>query len=104
MLAVGATRVGALPPIVTVTVSIDCFAFDGCPAAAVLTVVITSSPHCAGKPPYCACCCTAQLGTPEGTETTIWVSFQLLTDALTPPIVTVPVPAPKPSWRTTCFA
>jgi len=59
-----------LPPIVTVTVSIDCLAFDGAPAPAVLAVVMTSSPHLAAVVPagvYCACCCTAQFGTPTGT-------------------------------------
>src|SRR3981189_1211770 len=45
MLAEARTWTGALPPIVTVTVSIDCLAFDGWPAPAVLAVVMTSSPH-----------------------------------------------------------
>ena len=49
------TWVGALPPIVTVTVSIDCL-----PPAA----VITSWPHLAGAvvagPPYCTCCWIGQ--------------------------------------------
>ena len=38
-----ATWVGTLPPIVTVTVSIDCLP---------LPAVMTSSPHCAVDPPY----------------------------------------------------
>src|SRR4029077_15591108 len=56
-----ATWVGAFPPTVTVTVSIDCW-----PAA----VVMTSSPHWVDVVPegaYCACCCTAQFGNPLGT-------------------------------------
>ena len=44
-------HVGVLPPMVTVTVSIDCLP---------LPAVMTSSPHCAVVtrkwPPYCACC------------------------------------------------
>jgi hypothetical protein len=47
--AVAGTGVGALPPMVTVTVSIDDWAFDG-PVVAVLAVVMTSSPHCAAEP------------------------------------------------------
>src|SRR5258708_1734329 len=47
MLPVAATWVGALPPMVTVTESTDCLP---------LAAVITSSPHCALEPPYCACC------------------------------------------------
>src|SRR5579862_9099647 len=84
-----ATCVGDLPPMVTVTVSIDCWPF---------AAVICSWPHCAVEPPYCACCCTAQLGTPGGTVTVIEVSLQAVTGALIPPIVTLPLPwaAPKP--------
>src|SRR6267378_2682608 len=41
------TCVGALPPIVTVTVSIDCLP---------LAAVMTSWPHRASEPPNCACC------------------------------------------------
>src|SRR5579864_9068241 len=62
------TWVGALPPMVTVTVSIDCLP---------LPAVITNSPHCAAEPPYCACCCTAQAGTFEGTVPVIFVSVQV---------------------------
>jgi hypothetical protein len=42
MLAEAAMCFGVLPPIVTVTVSIDCLAFDGWPGAAVLAVVMTN--------------------------------------------------------------
>ena len=58
----GVTWMGALPPMVTVTVSIDCLP---------LPAVMTSWPHCAVEPPYCFCCCMAQLGTPVGTVTVI---------------------------------
>src|SRR5580704_4540737 len=68
MLAAAATCVGALPPMVTVTVSTDCLPLDA---------VITSSPHCAVKPPYCTCCCTGQLGTPVGTAPVMVRSPQL---------------------------
>src|SRR5437016_10731952 len=72
------TCFGALPPIVTVTVSIDCLAFDGWPAAAVLAVVMTSSPQRAVDPPYCTCCCTAHSGTAVAcTVPVIVVSLQL---------------------------
>src|SRR3981189_3102084 len=67
---------GGLPPIVTVTVSIDCLAFDGWPAAAVLAVVMTSWPHCASEPVYCACCCKVQFGMPHGTFPLIVKSLQ----------------------------
>ena len=84
--AEAATWVGALPPIVTVTVSIDC-----CP----LFVVTISWPHSTlDAPPYCACCWTAQSGTPEGMPTTIFESLQPpgITGAVMPPIVTLPLP------------
>src|SRR6267143_1161308 len=98
MLAEAATCVGAWPPIVTVTVSIDCLAFDGWPAVAVLAVVITSSPHCASEPPYWSCCWMGQSGTLLGTLTTMRESLQLLRCAVLPPMVTDPFPceAPKP--------
>src|ERR1700704_599789 len=81
MLAEARTWTGALPPIVTVTVSIDCLAFDGWPGPAVWAVVMTSSPHFASGvvpvgPPYCACCCTAQFGTPVGTLPVMSKSLQ----------------------------
>ena len=93
--SVAMTWVGALPPTVTVTESIDCWP---------LPAVTTSSPHCAVLPPYCACCCTAQAGTGvglqvayavvqvvvrPGTVTVICASFQLCTIAFTPPMVTL---------------
>ena len=55
----GQTWVGALPPMVTVTASIDCLP---------LPAVMTSSPHraAAAEPPYCACCCMAHDGTSAG--------------------------------------
>src|ERR1700747_618114 len=74
-----ATCFGALPPMVTVTVSIDIFP---------LPATIVSSPHCAVEPPYCACCCTAQLGTPVGTVTVMLESVQVPTVAGIPPMVT----------------
>src|ERR1700676_3583188 len=67
IVSVAAMWVGALPPTVTVTVSMDCFP---------LAAVITNSPHCAVEPPYCACCVIEQLDKPEGTLTLIWVSDQ----------------------------
>src|SRR6516162_9024158 len=73
------TWVGVFPPIVTVTVSIDCLPFPA---------VMSSCPHCAVDPPYCACCCIAQLGTLLGTVTSIAVSDQLSMTAALPPIVT----------------
>src|ERR1035441_10699623 len=70
------TCVGALPPMVTVTVSTDCLP---------LPAVMTSCPHCAVvvDPPglrfsYCVCCWMMQLGTPLGTWTMIELVFQLL--------------------------
>src|ERR1700688_3641312 len=80
-LSVG-TWVGALPPIVTVTVSTDCLP---------LPAVIRISPHFVLVAPgaYCACCCKPQSATPEGTVTTIWLSLQLVMGAVTPPMVTL---------------
>src|ERR1035438_738525 len=81
IVAEAATCVGALPPMVTVTVSTDCLP---------LPDVMTSCPHCAVdvEPPglrfsYCACCWMVQLGTPLGTCTTIVLVFQLLMVAAT---------------------
>src|SRR6266404_4820743 len=89
MLAEARTWTGALPPIVTVTVSIDCLAFDGWPAAAVLAVVMTSSPQRAVDPPYCTCCCTAHSGTAVAcTVPVIVVSLQLTPWSGMPPTVT----------------
>jgi len=53
----------------------------GWPAPAVLAVVMTSSPHFASGvvpvgPPYWACCCTAQFGTPVGTLPVMSKSLQ----------------------------
>src|SRR5579859_953771 len=84
----GARRVGALPPMVTVTVSIDCLP---------LPAVMTSSPHrvaCPGAPvvlgfPYCTCCWTAQAGTLPGTVTVMEVSDQLVMVVAAPPMVTL---------------
>src|SRR5579864_2824841 len=73
------TWVGALPPMVTVTVSTDCLP---------LPAVMVNSPHCAVEPLYCVCCCITQLGTPLGTVTAICVSDQLETTAAIPPTVT----------------
>src|ERR1700719_1803556 len=72
--AEAAIWIGALPPIVTVTVSID---WIPRPPAVAGAVVITSSPHCAAAlgAPYCVCCCTGQVGTPPGTATWIDVSL-----------------------------
>src|SRR5438309_1104018 len=100
MLAVGATCVGGLPPIVTVTVSIDCLP---------LAAVITSSPHCAVEPPYCVCCCTAQFGTPEGTVPVMRRSPQVTpvngrATPSEPTRATVPVVLPKEYFRVTLFA
>ena len=78
------SMVGALPPIVSVIASIDDLP---------LPAVITTSPHCAGGWPLCW---TAQLGTPVGTSTVIDVSLQLVTGALTPPIVTDEIAAQLP--------
>ena len=55
MLPLAATWVGALPPIVTVTVSIVDLPLS--------PLVMTNSPHCAAEPPYCACCCIPHAGT-----------------------------------------
>src|SRR5579864_2712607 len=90
MEALAATCVGALPPIVTVTVSIDLLPF---------AALMNNWPHSANDPWYCACCCTAQAGTPPGTVRTMVVSFQvvmLAAGTLTPPMVTVPLVLPKP--------
>ena len=76
--------VGALPPIVSVIASIDDLP---------LPAVITTSPHCAGGAPICW---ISQLGTPLGTLTVIDVSLQLVTGALTPPIVTDEIAAQLP--------
>src|SRR5258705_4056007 len=68
MLAVAATCVGALPPLVTGMPSVDCLP---------LLAVTTSSPHSALEPPYCTCCCTlhaATCGPVVGRGTTICVS------------------------------
>ncbi|CAB3809298.1 hypothetical protein LMG28138_06092 [Pararobbsia alpina] len=85
-----ATYEGGLPPIVTVTVSID---FLPLPA------VITSSPQrvCVDTPR----CWIVQLDWPAlrlGTVILIWVSLHDVTVALTLLIITDPVPlvAPKP--------
>src|SRR6516225_8888674 len=91
ILAEAATCVGALPPMVTVTVSIDCRWLSA--------LVMASSPHCAVDPPYCACCCMVQVGTPAGTFNTMPVSVQVVmfaADTLMPPMVTVPFVPPKP--------
>src|ERR1700730_13055078 len=93
-----ATWVGAFPPTVTVTVSMDCLAFDAWPAAALLALVMTSSPHRTGfpfgpGPPYCTWCWMAQAGTGvesfPGTVTTMRKSLQLEMLAFLPPMVTV---------------
>src|SRR5580692_3408395 len=99
------TCVGALPPMITVTESIDCL---------LLPAVTTSSPQYAKLrpaggfdfaglpkepptlpgPPYCTCCCTAHGCTwlaavpVAGTVTVIDVSDQLVIAAGTPPMVT----------------
>src|SRR5690242_5968338 len=78
------TRVGALPPIVTVTVSIDFVP---------LLVVMMSSPHCAVG---CPVCCKLQFGTPVGTVTLMLPSVHDCIGAFTRPIVTEPCEAPKP--------
>src|SRR5580700_6113695 len=90
MEAFAATCVGALPPIVTVTVSIDLLPF---------AALMNNWPHSANDPWYCACCCTAQAGTPPGTVRTMVVSFQvvmLAAGTLTPPMLTDPLVLPKP--------
>ena len=74
------TWVGALPPMVTVTASIDCLP---------LPAVITNWPHCAAEPPYFTCCWIGQAATPLGTVTVIVVSFQLPMVAASPPMVTL---------------
>ena len=78
--AVGFTCVGCLPPTVTVTASIDCLP---------LPAVTTSSPQCAGEPPYWACCCRVHSGTLAGTLTWIWLSDQDVMVAVAPPMVTL---------------
>ena len=55
MLPLAKTWVGALPPIVTVTVSTVDLPLS--------PLVMTNSPHCAAEPPYCACCCMPHAGT-----------------------------------------
>ncbi len=82
--------VGGLPPIVTVTVSMDCLP---------LPEVMTSSPHRAAV--VAVVCWMLQLDCAAvrlGTLTTIWASLQETTGAFTPPIITDPVPRvlPKP--------
>src|SRR5207245_9113136 len=64
--AVGPTWVGALPPTVTVTVSIDCLP---------LAAVMTNSPQRAAVvgAPYSTRCCTGHTGTLPGTCAVIWV-------------------------------
>src|ERR1700730_9778846 len=79
------TCVGAFPPTVTVTVSIDCLPFPA---------VIINSPHWAGEPWYIVCCCIPQAGigrdgVPPGTVTMICESVQLVTAAGIPPMVTL---------------
>src|SRR2546430_2650985 len=104
---VAVTWVGPLPPIVTVTASIDCLP---------LPDVITSWPHLAGVggvpvggfgfgPPYWNCCWIGQFipagdSTAVGTEAVIVVSFQPVTVSRratpsAPTRATVP-PVPKP--------
>ena len=97
---VAVTWNGALPPIVTVTASIDCLP---------LPDVITSWPHLAGAvvagPPYCTCCWIGQF-IPAGDSTAgvTWavmvVSVQPVTARVratpsAPTRATVP-PVPKP--------
>src|SRR3954451_21914802 len=75
----GATKVGLVPPTVTVTASIDCLPF---------AAVMTNSPHSALVVPdgvYCACCCRAHVGMLFGTVTLIGESPQLTTGASLPP-------------------
>src|ERR1700719_4277997 len=84
------TWVGALPPIVTVTASIDCLPLDA---------VTISSPHFAGVvgPRYMVCCWIAHSGTPaRGPPTTICVSPKLETAAVAPQMFTFPAVLPKP--------
>ncbi len=72
MLADAATWVGALPPTVTVTVSMDCLP---------LAAVMTNWPHCVEVVPvglYCACCCMRAIRhAAVGTVPVIVVSLQL---------------------------
>src|SRR5579871_3018297 len=87
-----ATWVGLLPPIVTVTASIDCRP---------LPAVITSSPQRAVDPPYCACCCTAQFGTeipnpPSATLIWICVGDHEVMFIERPPIVTAEIAVQPP--------
>src|ERR1700737_3281937 len=80
---VAATGGGALPPIVTVTVSTDVLP---------LPAVMISSPQLAVEPPYCTCCCMAQLdcaAVRPGAVTVIEVSDHPVIVAATPPIVTL---------------
>src|SRR6266478_4076415 len=82
MVLPAAKRVGGLPPMVTVTESIDCWP---------LAAVMTSSPHLAAG---CPCCCLAHRGTLRGTVQVMERS-PLPHVAATPPIVTLAL-APKP--------
>src|SRR5579864_7920870 len=77
MEADAATWVGALPPMVTVTVSIDAW-----PPA----VVIANSPQCAVEPPNMACCWIAHSGTLGGLRpvpTRFAVPVMVVSDQLT---------------------
>ena len=87
--AEAATCVGALPPMVTVTVSM---------VVLPLPAVMTSCPHRVCEPPYCTCCWTAHSGIwPTARAVAIIVeSVQLVTTALIPPIVTFGQFAPFP--------
>ncbi len=99
----GATCVGALPPIVTVMVSTDCLP---------LAAVITSWPHCMAEPPYCACCVTGQVdwaAVRAGTVPVITRSPQLtLPRGCATPLAssraTVPAVLPKLYLRATVLA
>ena len=90
--------VGALPPTVTVTVSIE-RRVSGLPAVA--GFVITSSPQVPNLAVAWAVVmlgdqCPAHTGRPAGTVAVIVVSLQVPVVAVTPPIVTVPRAVPKP--------
>src|SRR5467141_521209 len=97
------TCVGALPPIVTVTVSIDCLP---------LAAVITSWPHCIAEPLYCACCWIGQVdwaAVRAGTVPVMTRSPQetLPSGCATPwasTKATVPVAVPKEYFRVTVLA
>src|ERR1700739_3804208 len=76
-----AKRVGALPPTVTVTVSMDCLP---------LAAVITSSPQSAWLVPAgTLLCCCAHAGTVSGTVPVMVVSLQLTFVSAAPPTVTL---------------